>query len=108
MHKTKQHKKKEPPQDKMYVVHPQCRGYIHRTTFYSTLYKQQFLSAHSVAGLLNNPKTTHLAANSFSDLRTQLQMFSAPLSYALFLQHLSYKNPLRTQLQRSSMHSAGT
>ena len=33
------------------VVHPQCRGYIHRTVFYSTFYK-----------------------NHSSDLRTQLQI----------------------------------
>ena len=37
------------------VVHPQFRGYIHRTVFYSTLYK-----------------------NHSSDLRTQLQIPSIP------------------------------
>ena len=54
------------------MVHPQFRGYVHRTVFYSTLYK-----------------------NHSSDLRTQLQILLSPQSHA----H-SYR-PLRTQLQIS-------
>ena len=52
------------------MVHPQCRGYIHRNVFYSTLYK-----------------------NHSSDLRTQLQIPSGPQSCAHSCR------PLRTQLQ---------
>ena len=52
------------------VVHPQCRVYVHRTMFYSTLYK-----------------------NHSSDLRTQLQIPSIPQSCALSCRSL------RTQLQ---------
>ena len=39
------------------MVHPQCRGYIHRTAFiFNSLQTTQFWSAHSAADLLNNPK----------------------------------------------------
>ena len=41
------------------VVHPQFKGYVHRTVFYSTLYK-----------------------NHSSDLHTQLQISSSPQSRA--------------------------
>ena len=42
------------------MVHPQCRGYVHRTTFiFNTL------------------------QNNSSDLRTQLQIFSTTQNYAL-------------------------
>ena len=75
------------------VVHPQFRGYVHRTVFYSTLYK-----------------------NHSSDLRTQLQIPSSPQSHAHSCRPLRTQlqisfitqNPLRTQLQRSSTHTAGT
>ena len=75
------------------VVHPQCRGYVHRTLFYSTLYK-----------------------NHSSDLCTQLQIPSSPQSRAhscrplRTLLHISFitQNPLCTQLRRLSMHIAGT
>ena len=53
-------KQQKPRRHKIYVVHPQCRGYLHRTTVIFNL-----LQTHS------------------SDLRTQLQISSAILSCAL-------------------------
>ena len=66
------------------VVHPQCRGYVHRTVFYSTLYKKTIVlictlscrsssvfkpctqlqaSAHTATYFLNHPKpSAHIAA----------------------------------------------
>ena len=49
--------------------------------------------AHSAVGLLNNPKTMHLAAEPFSKLRTQLQILSYKILCAL-----SYRVHPRTQL----------
>ena len=55
--------------------------------------------------------------NHSSDLRTQLQISSSPLSHAHSSRPLCtqlrislnlLQNPLRTQLQRSSTHTAGT
>ena len=46
--------------------------------------------------------------NHSSNLRTQLQIFSATLSCALSLQHLSYKTLYALSLQLSSMHTNGT
>ena len=53
------------------------------------------ISADSAIGLLNNPKTAHLAVDIF--------LLTAHSAADPFLQ-----NPLRTQLQRSSMHTVGT
>ena len=70
------------------MVHPQCRGYVHGfiqlfTNNSFDLRTQLQIPAHSAAGLLNNPKTAHLAAEPFSDLRTQLQILSYKTLYAL-------------------------
>ena len=44
------------------VVHPQCRGYVHRTVFYSTCYKTTVLiCAHSCRSL-QSLKSAHTAA----------------------------------------------
>ena len=69
------------------MVHPQCRGYIHRTSFiFNNLQTTQFWSVHSAADLLNNPK-----------LRTQLQIFSTTQNCAL---------SCRSFLPKPSTHSA--
>ena len=75
------------------MVHPQCRGYIHKLRFIPLSSKPQFICALSCRFLLPLDSRAH----SSRLLRTQLQTFLT------FLQ-----NPLRTQLQRSSTHIAGT
>ena len=60
--------KKEPPQHKIYVVHPQCRGYVHRTVF-----------------IFNSLQ------NHNSDLRTQLQIFSITQKLRTKVQIISSK-----------------
>ena len=79
------------------VVHPQFRGYVHRTMFYSTLYKNhssdlrtqlQISSisqvAHLAADLLNHPK--NICAHSCrGHPRTQLGLnlsYKTSLSFA--------------------------
>ena len=60
------------------VVHPQCRGYVHKLCFIQLATKPQF------------------------DLHTQLHI-------PLVLNSRAHSSrPLRTQLQRSSTHIAGT
>ena len=86
MNKNITEKQTEPPQHKIYVVHPQCRGYVHRTAF------------------IFNTLQTH----SY-DMCTQLQIFSTTQSCALsyrtfllkpykYLCTLSCKGCPRTQL----------
>ena len=72
------------------VVHPQCRGYVHRTVFiFNSLQQHSYdlctelqISAHLAADLLNNPK-----------LRTQLQILPSKTLCAL-----SCRGRPRTQL----------
>ena len=68
------------------VVHPQCRGYVHKLRFIPLSPKPQFICALSCR-FLQLLTAAHTAAD---------------LSFFLT------KNPLRTQLQRSSTHTAGT
>ena len=75
------------------VVHPQCRGYVHRTVFYSTFYKNH---SSDLRTQLQIPSSPQSRTHSCRPLRTQLQI------------SLITKNPLHTQLQRSSTHTAGT
>ena len=75
------------------VVHPQCRGYVQKLRFIPLSSKPQFICALSCR-FLQLLTAAHIAAG-----------FCAH-SYRPFL--LSYKNPLRTQLQSSSTHTAGT
>ena len=63
------------------MVHPQCRGYVHKTALLFHFFKTTVWSAHSA---VDPPFKSNCA-----------------LSYSSF----PYKNPLRTQLQRSSMHT---
>ena len=73
------------------VVHPQCRGYVHRTVFYSIfLQKPQFWSAH----LATDPFSPQSRAHSCRPLRTQLQIF---LSSKTLCAHSCRGRP-RTQL----------
>ena len=74
------------------VVHPQFSGYFHRTVFYSTLYKNHSSDLRTQLQIPSIPQSCTLSCRS---LRTQLQIF------------LITKNPLHTQLLRSSMHTAG-
>ena len=75
------------------VVHPQCRGYVHKLRFIPLSSKPQFICALSCRFL---------------------QLLTAAHTAAGFCTHscrsffLPYKNPLRTQLQSSSTHTAGT
>ena len=75
------------------VVHPQCRGYVHKMSFIPLSSKPQFICAHSCRFL-----PFLIAAHSAAGFCAH--------SYRSFF--LPYKNPLRTQLQRSSTHTAGT
>ena len=65
------------------VVHPQCRGYVHRTVFYSTLYK-----------------------NHSSDLRTQLEIPSSPQSCALSCRSLCTQLQILLITQKPYAHTA--
>ena len=75
------------------VVHPQCRGYVHKLCFIPLSSKPQFICALSCRSL-QFLTAAHTAAG-----------FCAHSCRSFFL---PYKNPLRTQLQRSSTHTAGT
>ena len=60
-------------QDTIYnMVHPQCRGYVHRTVFYSTLYKNHSSHLHTQLQIPSSPQS---CAHSCRPLRTQLQIF---------------------------------
>ena len=65
------------------VVQPQCRGYVHRTVFYSTFYK-----------------------NHSSDLRTQLQIPSSPQSRAHSCRPLCTQLQISLITQKPSVHIA--
>ena len=65
------------------MVHPHFRGYVHRTVFYSTLYK-----------------------NHSSDLRTQLQITSSPQSCALSCRSLRTQLQIFLITQKPSVHTA--
>ena len=75
------------------VVHPQCRGYVHKLRFIPLSSKPQFICAHSCR-FLPSLIAAHTAAGFCAH---SCRSFFPP-----------YKNPLRTQLQRSSTHTAGT
>ena len=81
------------PQHQYNVVHPQCRDYVHKLRFIPLSSKPQFLCAHS-SRLLPYKIAAHTAAGFCAH---SCRSFFPP-----------YKNPLRTQLQRSSTHTAGT
>ena len=66
------------------VVHPQCRGYVHRTVFYSTCYKITVLiCALSCRSLL----VLKIHAHSSRPLCTQLQIFLT--SYKIPYAHIA-------------------
>ena len=45
------------------VVHPQFRGYVHRTVFYSTLYKNHGSDMRNQLQIPSIPQAAHLAAD---------------------------------------------
>ena len=53
------------------VVHPQCRGYVHRTVFYSTFYKNHNSDLHTQLQISSSPQSR---AHSCKPLCTQLQI----------------------------------
>ena len=57
------------------VVHPQCRGYVHKLRFIPLSSKPQFICAHSCRFLLPFDSRAH----SSRLLRTQLQIFLSSL-----------------------------
>ena len=54
------------------MVHPQFRGYVHKTVFYSTIYKNH---SSDLCTQLQIPSIPQSCALSCRSLRTQLQIF---------------------------------
>ena len=81
------------PQHQYNVVHPQCRGYVHKLRLFLFPQNHSF-SAHTAADFFLTKIAAHTAAGFCAH---SCRSFFPP-----------YKIPLRTQLQRSSTHTAGT
>ena len=65
MHKRQQKENNTRNHNTRYnVVHPQCRGYVHKTVFYSTCYKTTVWSTHTAADPFSpfKPRTQHQAS----------------------------------------------
>ena len=93
------------------VVHPQCRGYVHRTAFYSTFYKnhssdlrtqlqilQVLKAAHTAADLLNHQKPSAHTATEVVHTHSWDLTFSYKIALALH-QFLLHKKPNLSYLQ---------
>ena len=63
MHKNSRNRNNTINHDTKYnVVHPQCRGYVHKTLFYSTCYKTTVLICALSCRSLQSLKATHTVA----------------------------------------------
>ena len=81
------------------MVHPQCRGYVHKLRFIQLATKPQF----DLRTQLQIPSVLNSRAHSSRPLRTQLQIFSQS-SYKTLCAH-SYRSFLNL-LTKPSAHTA--
>ena len=72
MHTEHKRNNKKNHNTKYNVVHPQCRDYVHRTTFYSTFYKNHSSDLRTQLSIPSIPQSCALSCRS---LRTHLQIF---------------------------------
>ena len=93
------------------MVHPQCRGYIHRTVLLFNFLQNNSSDLQTQPQIRPSSLTTHsVTVPLLQTLNCALSCssFLTTLSCALSCSSFPHTNPLRTQLQRSSTHTAGT